>query len=96
MTDADKKMMGEVFTGHYDHSYRHGSVLAELTRDVEMRKWNGHDTDPEFTPRLVPAGTTVMIWTASRFGDIGINDRLDAHGYDARVNIESVCNLRKR
>jgi len=72
-----------------------GAALAELVCDTTMRVWNGHYHVPEFSEHVAKAGTTVLIWTTSRFGDIGITDRLSgAFGYDARVDPECLVNYR--
>lgn len=61
--------------------------MATLTRDVVMRKWQGHCVDPEFVDVPVRAGTRVRVVMASRFGDVGITDDLEAKsGYHYRTN----------
>lgn len=67
--------------------WRIGTV-KEVTRFLI---WHGHDTDPEFTYRWIPAGTKVKIVMVSRFGDVGITDNLAAeNGYLARVGLNQL------
>jgi hypothetical protein len=61
-------------------------ALATLAWDVTFRRWQGHDAKPEFLEDIVPAGTRVNVVMASRMGDVGITDDLEAeHGYHYRV-----------
>lgn len=72
-----------------------GAVVAELAQDVQMHVWNGkHPVDANTTAHTAKKGTTVLIWMMSRLGDIGITDRMDAHGYDVRVDPSAVVNWR--
>lgn len=68
---------------------------AELTRDVPMSQWNGHD-EPA-TEYECKAGQTVLITMASRFGDVGIRGieiGQERHGYHARIEPEALVNVR--
>jgi len=61
-------------------------AFATLSRRIVMRKWNGHGATPEFTAVELPAGSRVRVVMASRFGDVGITDDLNAtSGYDYRT-----------
>lgn len=60
-------------------------VYAELTRDQEMHKWQGHNKSPEFIKHIAKKGTTVRVWMISRMGDVGVTDNLvNPTGYDSR------------
>ena len=60
--------------------------IGTLRRDTVFRTWHGHGAEPEFTERIVPAGTRVRIVMASSFGDVGITTDLSAEtGHRARV-----------
>lgn len=59
-------------------------ATAILTREITVRKWQGH-FDPEKVETW-PAGKKVKVVMASRFGDVGITDDLDAiFGYCYRT-----------
>lgn len=74
-----------------------GVVVAKLTEDVTMHVWNGrHPPDKNMTDHVAKKGATVLVWMMSRFGDIGITDRMDAQGYDARVAPTTLVNWRFR
>ena len=65
--------------------------FAKLRYDVVFHDWHGHSAVPEFTDRIVPAGTAVKIVMVSRFGDIGITTDLNAEfGYGARVFLSAL------
>lgn len=65
--------------------------FATVNRPVDMAVWNGHGADPEFTRYTIPAGTKVRVVMASRFGDVGITDKLERErGYDARIDPEDL------
>ncbi|MGE5512452.1 MAG: hypothetical protein ACM31O_14485 [Bacteroidota bacterium] len=89
--------MDEGFVPHRHDTWkwRYGDLKAPTT----LRHWNGHDHErkgkPKFTEEVIPAGTTVKIVMASRFGDVGITTNLDAeHGYSARIFLDDLTNLR--
>lgn len=70
---------------------------AELVEPVEFKEWNGQHPVEENYSRvwIAPPGTKVMVTVLSRFGDVGIRARnLDElkHGYDARVDPETLTN----
>lgn len=70
-------------------------ITAETATDNEMRRWNGKDSrkDENFIRHTCPAGTTVLVWMVSRFGDVGITDILvDAVGYDTRIDQSTLIN----
>jgi hypothetical protein len=70
-------------------------ITAETATDNEMRRWNGKDSskDENFIRHICPAGTTVLVWMVSRFGDVGITDILvDAVGYDTRIDQNTLIN----
>lgn len=62
-------------------------LFATTCADVTARDFLGHGPNgPIMRDRVIPKGTRVRIVMASRFGDVGITDNLDAdHGYVARV-----------
>lgn len=72
---------------------------AELTEPVTMYEWNGeHPVEKNQKVYEVPAGTKVMVTVFSRFGDVGIRARdikTPRHGYDARVDPETLINWEK-
>lgn len=63
-------------------------ITAMLTKPVVMNVWNGtHPPEKNTRKHTAPKGTKVRVWMVSRFGDVGITDRLeDAHGYDTRID----------
>lgn len=68
----------------------HYGELSEDTVFVEYDSITGNRTD-----RTVPAGTTVRIVMASKFGDVGITDDLSkVNGYSRRLAPEKLNNLR--
>lgn len=70
-------------------------ITAETATDNEMRRWNGKDSskDENFIRHICPAGTTVLVWMVSRFGDVGVTDILvDAVGYDTRIDQSTLIN----
>jgi hypothetical protein len=61
-------------------------LFATTAKPLALRIWNGHGSDPEFRERPLAVGTPVKIVMASRFGDVGITDDLNAEtGYHLRV-----------
>jgi len=62
-------------------------LFATLSSDTPVCDFLGHGPrEPIMRKRLLPKGTRVRIVMASRFGDVGITDRLEAeHGYGARL-----------
>ncbi len=75
----------------------HGNLCgyAELAESIKFRHWQGHGKDPEYIEEIVPAGTTVKIVMASRFGDLGITKNLEVdHGYQCRVEPSLLVNGR--
>ncbi len=79
--------------GNYPETYpdgiEHRTAIATLARPVELKKWQGHGAKPEFKSVHLPSGTKVKVVMASRFGDVGITDNLNAeNGYDARIDVE--------
>lgn len=60
--------------------------VGKLKADTTFNTWHGWGAVPEWTERIVPAGTPVKIVMVSRLGDVGITTNLDAdRGYQARV-----------
>lgn len=48
---------------------------ATTTKPLKMSRWNGeHPVEENSTEHEAPAGTTVLVTMASRFGDVGIRD----------------------
>ena len=71
---------------------------GELTEDTRMEYYRGYwdDNGPVMDEYDVPAGTTVRIVMVSRFGDVGITEKLDREtGYGKRVELDKLANLRK-
>lgn len=67
--------------------------IGKLKRDVEGSVYLGYWTDgePVMKPHPIKAGTTVKIVMVSRFGDVGITDKLeDEVGYMARVSLDDL------
>lgn len=73
------------------HKFR---ITATTTEDHEMHVWNGtHPVDENTTTHVCKAGTQVLVWMVSRFGDVGITDNLvDARGYDLRIDPDKLIN----
>lgn len=70
------------------------AYYGELSEDTVFHDFNQQTR--ETTKRVVPAGTTVRIVMASRFGDVGITDDLSKEmGYGSRLAPEKLSNLRK-
>jgi hypothetical protein len=70
------------------------AYYGELPEDTVFYDFNQRTR--ETTKRTVPAGTTVRIVMASRFGDVGITDDLSRErGYGSRLCPEQLSNLRK-
>ena len=63
-------------------------IFAKTTRDVEMSVWNGNhapSVEANCKKHICKAGTRVLVWMVSRFGDAGITDNMiNPKGYDAR------------
>lgn len=71
---------------------------GELTEDVRMSYYRGYwdGNEPAMDEYDVPAGTTVRIVMVSRFGDVGITEKLQNEtGYGKRLDISKLANLRK-
>ena len=51
-----------------------------------MNVWNGtHPVAENTTKHICKAGTRVMVWMVSRFGDVGVTDNLEnPKGYNVR------------
>ena len=65
-------------------------LWADLVEEVVIEE-NGK------TISRIPAGKTVLVTVASRFGDVGIRSyqiRKEAYGYEARVMPEALTNWR--
>lgn len=79
--------------------FKEAFYRAELTEAVTMHEWNGtHPVEENQKVHEVPAGTRVMVTVYSRFGDVGIRARdieTPRHGYDARVDPETLINWEK-
>lgn len=72
----------------------HYGVLKE---DVQGSLYRGYweNGEPVMEVHHIPKGTTVRIVMVSRFGDVGITDKLDdAVGYRARVTLD-ILDLRE-
>lgn len=61
-------------------------IYAKTTKDLEMNIWNGkHPVEKNTTKRLCKAGTKVRVWMVSRFGDVGVTNKLiNPNGYNVR------------
>lgn len=60
-------------------------AFATLKRPIVMKKWSPNRIDPKNSVSL-PAGFKVRVVMASRFGDVGITDDLNAtSGYHYRT-----------
>lgn len=70
---------------HLKHWYSY-DIYAKTIKDIEMRVWNGqHPVEQNTTNHICKAGTKVMVWMVSRFGDVGITDNLEnPTGYNVR------------
>jgi hypothetical protein len=71
----------------HDFLRRH-RITAELAKPIVMQHYLGHwdDRGPVCNCYEVPSGTPVRVTMASRFGDVGITDRIEKpNGCGARV-----------
>ena len=61
-------------------------IYAKTTKNLEMNVWNGtHPVEENTTKHICKAGTKVRVWMVSRFGDVGVTDKLETpKGYDVR------------
>ena len=67
--------------------------FGDVQEETTLKVWD--PVTRETSDRVIPAGTTVRIVMASRFGDVGITDDLSAEtGYHLRIHPESLDNLR--
>lgn len=72
--------------------------FARVKDRTNMRHFTGHgkNNKPKFAVRSIPTGTKVRIVMVSRFGDVGITEKLDDQvGYGARVNLEELYDFRE-
>jgi len=64
------------------------TIYAKTTKDITMSVWNGNhhpSVEANCKEHICKAGTKVLVWMVSRFGDVGVTDNLvDAKGYHAR------------
>jgi len=68
---------------------RYGILKKGITMEW-FQGWGKNNTQ-KFTHEFVPAGTKVKIVMVSRFGDIGITNKLDTDvGYGARVEFDEL------
>lgn len=74
--------------------FRFGEIKEPITMEHYKGYWeNG---EPAMDKIDLPAGTTVKIVMVSRFGDVGITEKLDTdRNYGARVKLNALENLRK-
>ena len=80
---------------HETWKWRYGELIEDTKMTYYLGHWIGNS--PAMESHNVPAGTTVKIVMASRFGDVGITENLDAEqGYGARVSLEALTNLRDK
>jgi hypothetical protein len=63
-------------------------IYAKTTKDLTMSVWNGKhhpSVEANCTEHICKAGTRVRVWMVSRFGDVGVTDKLiDPVGYNVR------------
>lgn len=65
-------------------------LFANVNRNVTMSEYLGYwkNDEPKIREHILPRGARVRVVMASRFGDVGITDNLEAeNGYGARVFI---------
>lgn len=70
---------------------------AELVEDHTFRRWNGHESIPEYTEYVVKAGGTIIVTTVSRFGHAcirGTDVDNEVHGYDSTIDPSGLRCLR--
>lgn len=66
-------------------AFPYAQAFATLSRPIVMKKWRGHGQTPEFDDVPLPTGTKVRVVMASRLGNVGITDDLNAtNGYHYR------------
>lgn len=82
---------------HYPHTWpwRYGKLKKDVIMEWYQGYWAKDEKTGEHGPVMVPeevkAGTKVKIVMVSRFGDIGITNKLDTDvGYGARVEFEDI------
>jgi hypothetical protein len=74
--------------------FRFGETKKPITMEYPKGYWENNK--PVMDKIDLPVGTTVKIIMVSRFGDVGITERLDSeYGYGARVQLDDLDNLRK-
>jgi hypothetical protein len=72
--------------------------FGETKKPITMEHYKGiwENGAPVMDKINLPIGTTVKIVMVSRFGDVGITNRLDTdRNYGARVQLDDLENLRK-
>jgi hypothetical protein len=85
----------EGFVPHKRETWKY--QFGELKEDTKVAYYQGYwkDGNPVMEVKTLPAGTTVRIVMASRFGDVGITEQLDKEfGYGARIDLDKLTNLR--
>ena len=75
---------------HYEKTWTH--KFARLKKPIELKHFCGHGKNgPVYLTIPCTAGDLVKIVMVSRFGDVGITEKLDAeYGYGARLSIEDL------
>ena len=68
------------------------TIYAHVLNDINIKHWNGHGSNPEFTEHLCKKDTKVRVWMVSRMGDVGVTDNIIKNGYDNRIDIETLYN----
>lgn len=85
LTPAEEALIRELYDLKAEYKPTHAYVTT--TRPLPMRRWNGrHPVDENTVVDTIPAGATLKIVMASRLGDCGLTDDLNAsHGYGLRL-----------
>lgn len=74
--------------------FEYGELMEDTRMEYYRGYWDGNE--PAMDEYDVPAGTTVRIVMVSRFGDVGITEKLhNDTGYGKRIDINKLANLRK-
>lgn len=86
---TEKELWEWMMDGNYPKGWpevrrEHRAAIATLSKDIVMKKWQGHGENDLHVP--MKKGDKVKVVMASRFGDVGITDDLSAeNGYHYRT-----------
>lgn len=95
MTNLTGNTLDNGYVPHEPKTWKYR--YAKVKNATKLEHFKGHSANgPVFEVVNIPAGTMVKIVMASRFGDVGITEKLDAeYGYGARVSMDSLYDYQK-